>query len=207
MGIGLCTVLWVCRPKCHCKASESSEVPPLQRLLMHNAEWQTIKSVFGGTFIHFWDEWFHSRYTKMCSLSVHFYCIFIFPLFLYRDRLRTTTNVLGDSIGAGIVEHLSRRELQNQDAEVRNSVIEENEKPYQLICQENDSVNHRNSETTMWRRGLHPERASCAKSILAGRLACSDAGSFRRKKNSSWSTQSVLGPIQSPALRMLDDRK
>lgn len=67
-----------------------------------------------------------------------------------RDRLRTTTNVLGDSLGAGIVEHLSRAELQNQDAEVRNSVIEENEKPYQLICQENDSFNHPDSETTIW---------------------------------------------------------
>ncbi|XP_034386615.1 excitatory amino acid transporter 4 isoform X2 [Cyclopterus lumpus] len=67
----------------------------------------------------------------------------------FLDRLRTTTNVLGDSLGAGIVEHLSRGELQSQDAEVRNSVIEENEKPYQLICQENDSLNHRNSETTM----------------------------------------------------------
>ncbi|XP_051803679.1 excitatory amino acid transporter 4 isoform X1 [Acanthochromis polyacanthus] len=67
----------------------------------------------------------------------------------FLDRLRTTTNVLGDSLGAGIVEHLSRGELQNQDAEVRNSVIEENEKPYQLICQDNDVVNHLNSETTM----------------------------------------------------------
>ncbi|XP_035767808.1 excitatory amino acid transporter 4 [Neolamprologus brichardi] len=67
----------------------------------------------------------------------------------FLDRLRTTTNVLGDSLGAGIVEHLSRKELQNQDAEVRNSVIEENEKPYQLICQDNDIVNHLNSETTM----------------------------------------------------------
>ncbi|XP_037530595.1 excitatory amino acid transporter 4 [Nematolebias whitei] len=67
----------------------------------------------------------------------------------FLDRLRTTTNVLGDSLGAGIVEHLSRDELQNQDAEVRNSVIEENKKPYQLICQENDSFNHLNSETTM----------------------------------------------------------
>ncbi|KAJ4942691.1 hypothetical protein JOQ06_005208 [Pogonophryne albipinna] len=67
----------------------------------------------------------------------------------FLDRLRTTTNVLGDSLGAGIVEHLSRKELQSQDAEVCNSVIEENEKPYQLICQENDSLKHRNSETTM----------------------------------------------------------
>ncbi|XP_010869827.1 excitatory amino acid transporter 4 isoform X2 [Esox lucius] len=67
----------------------------------------------------------------------------------FLDRLRTTTNVLGDSVGAGIVEHLSRQELQSQDVEVGNSVIEENEKPYQLICQENDSVKHRNSETPM----------------------------------------------------------
>uniref|UniRef100_A0A8C7LQB5 Amino acid transporter n=1 Tax=Oncorhynchus mykiss TaxID=8022 RepID=A0A8C7LQB5_ONCMY len=67
----------------------------------------------------------------------------------FLDRLRTTTNVLGDSLGAGIVEHLSRQELQSQDVEVGNSVIEENEKPYQLICQENDSVKHHNSETPM----------------------------------------------------------
>ncbi|XP_028259264.1 excitatory amino acid transporter 4 [Parambassis ranga] len=67
----------------------------------------------------------------------------------FLDRLRTTTNVLGDSLGAGIVEHLSRGELQNQDAEAHNSVIEVNEKPYQLICQENESINHLNSETTM----------------------------------------------------------
>ncbi|KAL1023090.1 hypothetical protein UPYG_G00036290 [Umbra pygmaea] len=66
----------------------------------------------------------------------------------FLDRLRTTTNVLGDSVGAGIVEHLSRHELQSQDVEVGNSVIEA-EKPYQLICQENDSVKHRKSETPM----------------------------------------------------------
>uniref|UniRef100_A0A8C0BGE8 Amino acid transporter n=1 Tax=Buteo japonicus TaxID=224669 RepID=A0A8C0BGE8_9AVES len=69
----------------------------------------------------------------------------------FLDRLRTTTNVLGDSIGAGIVEHLSRHELKNRDAEMGNSVIEENEmkKPYQLISQENETEKPLASETKM----------------------------------------------------------
>ncbi|XP_038632290.1 excitatory amino acid transporter 4 [Scyliorhinus canicula] len=67
----------------------------------------------------------------------------------FLDRLRTTTNVLGDSVGAGIVEHLSRHELHRSDAEVGNSVIEENEKPYQLICQEHENQKQLDSETMM----------------------------------------------------------
>ncbi|KAM4707347.1 excitatory amino acid transporter 1 [Discoglossus pictus] len=69
----------------------------------------------------------------------------------FLDRLRTTTNVLGDSLGAGIVEHLSRHELKNSDAEMGNSVIEENEmkKPYQLISQENENEKPLDSETKM----------------------------------------------------------
>ncbi|XP_072338686.1 excitatory amino acid transporter 4 [Scyliorhinus torazame] len=67
----------------------------------------------------------------------------------FLDRLRTTTNVLGDSVGAGIVEHLSRHELHRPDAEVGNSVIEENEKPYQLICQEHENQKQLDSETMM----------------------------------------------------------
>jgi len=53
-----------------------------------------------------------------------------------RDRLRTTTNVLGDSIGAGIVEFLSRNELRSRDVEMGHSVLEERKKPYQLIPQD-----------------------------------------------------------------------
>nr|O57321.1 RecName: Full=Excitatory amino acid transporter 1; AltName: Full=SEAAT1; AltName: Full=Sodium-dependent glutamate/aspartate transporter; Short=GLAST [Ambystoma tigrinum]AAB88286.1 glutamate transporter 1 [Ambystoma tigrinum] len=69
----------------------------------------------------------------------------------FLDRLRTTTNVLGDSLGAGIVEHLSRHELQSGDAEMGNSVIEENEmkKPYQLVSQENELEKPIDSETKM----------------------------------------------------------
>ncbi|XP_062903842.1 excitatory amino acid transporter 1-like isoform X3 [Mobula hypostoma] len=64
----------------------------------------------------------------------------------FLDRLRTTTNVLGDSLGAGIVEHLSRRELQDMDAEVEE---QEMKKPYQLMGPDHENERAIGSETTM----------------------------------------------------------
>ena len=43
----------------------------------------------------------------MCKVKVDF----IFISITCRDRFRTFTNVLGDSLGAGIVHHMSRHEL------------------------------------------------------------------------------------------------
>ena len=49
--------------------------------------------------------------TNNCDLTMTKATLFLF----LRDRFRTTVNVLGDSIGAGVVEHLSRDDLLKYD--------------------------------------------------------------------------------------------
>lgn len=44
-----------------------------------------------------------------------FVCLFVF--FKFRDRFRTTINVMCDSIGAILVDHLSKRDLKDADFE------------------------------------------------------------------------------------------
>ena len=62
-------------------------------------------------------------------------------VFLFRDRIRTVVNVMGDSIGTGIVNHLNKDLLMQQDTEHRVKVIHENaaKELYQL-CDSGVSV-------------------------------------------------------------------
>lgn len=76
----VCSVLRLCQPKCHGKASESPEVPTPQRLLMHNVEWRIRKPEFRGTFIHFGSRCVFIADIQMFFLSVHLYCTFLFLL-------------------------------------------------------------------------------------------------------------------------------
>ena len=46
-------------------------------------------------------------------------------IFLSSDRFRTAINVLGDSYGAGIVAHLSRKDLEESDENPDKLAIED----------------------------------------------------------------------------------
>ena len=53
---------------------------------------------------------------------------FYFSFYCHRDRFRTAVNVLGDSYGAGIVEHLSRHDLKYlEDVNLTVGVADTNE--------------------------------------------------------------------------------
>ena len=55
---------------------------------------------------------FKERKTHVVIISLNiFLSFYVFD----RDRIRTSINVLGDSYGAGIVYHLSKAELAEQD--------------------------------------------------------------------------------------------
>ncbi|VDL87641.1 unnamed protein product [Schistocephalus solidus] len=56
----------------------------------------------------------------MFSLSPHFHLASLSPCHvIHRDRIRTSVNVIGDAIGAGIVDHLCKKDLLARDEEAR----------------------------------------------------------------------------------------
>jgi solute carrier family 1 (glial high affinity glutamate transporter), member 3 len=57
--------------------------------------------------------------------------LYFIDFYKKRDRFRTSINVWGDSVGAGIVDHLSRKELANRqhvDVEDDNELSSLNDK-------------------------------------------------------------------------------
>lgn len=58
-------------------------------------------------------------------------------VFIFSDRIRTSINVLGDSYGAGIVYHLSKADLDAEDARIEAEQHErerlEREKDHEAI--------------------------------------------------------------------------
>lgn len=52
------------------------------------------------------------------------YLLTTINLYIFRDRIRTSINVLGDGYGAGIVYHLSKHELDAMDAERHLEILE-----------------------------------------------------------------------------------
>ncbi|KAL7056374.1 hypothetical protein AAHC03_020978 [Spirometra sp. Aus1] len=56
----------------------------------------------------------------MLWISLHAHSIPLsFYRLMHRDRIRTSVNVFGDAIGAGIVDHLCKKDLQARDEEAR----------------------------------------------------------------------------------------
>nr|XP_023408060.1 excitatory amino acid transporter 4 isoform X2 [Loxodonta africana] len=64
----------------------------------------------------------------------------------FLDRLRTMTNVLGDSIGAAVIEHLSQRELELQEAELTLPSLG---KPYKSLQEKGMSRGRGGNESAM----------------------------------------------------------
>lgn len=83
----------------------------------------------------------HEPFLLQSDLSLSVKPIF---LFFYRDRMRTSVNVVGDSFGAGIVYHLSKAELDNIDSQHKGHEDIEMTKTQSIY---DDMKNHRENNS------------------------------------------------------------
>ena len=65
--------------------------------------------------------------------------LIFFFISLCRDRIRTAINVMGDTFGAGIVEHLSRNDLMSMDFTQREDAVPL--EPYERYTPKNEEAN------------------------------------------------------------------
>lgn len=73
-----------------------------------------------------------------------------FEIFVRRDRIRTSINVLGDGYGAGIVYHLSKAELDKMDQEKKLEGLEMGTPLENVLesCQQDDTLAPQESSET-----------------------------------------------------------
>ena len=64
----------------------------------------------------------HTLVSAYCYNSGTF-CSHLFYILVFRDRLRTSVNVLGDSFGAGVIAHLCRFDLAGTDKLLDHEVV------------------------------------------------------------------------------------
>lgn len=66
-----------------------------------------------------------------------FFSLFFFP----RDRFRTCVNVMGDALGAGIVEHLSRDEIKFSEFDTSEEIpLKNNDSAFEEEAKEENNV-------------------------------------------------------------------
>ena len=109
---------------------QPSDVAVIIKHAHNHITWKiAVISCFAGGYIlvYFWVfiSWINISFKRITMFVCLFACVFfffclvlvfaVFFFFALRDRFRTTVNVLGDSIVAGVVEHLSREDLKYFD--------------------------------------------------------------------------------------------
>ena len=99
-----------------------------------------------------------ARFILGMDLICNFTNFFDLPsIIVSRDRFRTTVNVCGDCFGAGVVEHLSKKDLENHLEDQKENYQRQQKKEEKtelmncnsLHVSENGQIDCRNDETKL----------------------------------------------------------